>query len=212
MLTMASDDWAMHTLASGTLENLLFEDPLPVGLSLLVVALVLGFLSIQQGSAKLKKVAAGALTLCVLVFILATIVTTSRESVIERTRTLVSYTAPLKMNEFKALVSPQVRVTVGEDASAPVFTGQDVFTHLENAVRNYPIDAQTIVQIEANSRSDDQIVCEFDIRSDSKGGRVMTRWVLTWQKQSDDQWIVTQVQWIDCPHLIGIKPSAGWLR
>lgn len=194
-----------------SIDNLLLEDPLPVGLSLLVVAAVLGFLGFQQNSAKLKKTAAGAFVLSVLTFIVAAIITTHREQVIAKTHELVSYTAPLRLNEFKSLVSPQVIVTIGEDASAPVFTGAEVFAKLDNALRNYPIDAQTVIEITAQSRTDQEVECRFDVRSDGKGGRVMTRWILTWRQQLDGSWLATHVQWIDCPHLIGIKPSAGWL-
>ncbi len=202
----------MQNIVIGSVDNLLFEDPLPVGLSLIVVAAVLGFLAFQRNSAKLKKVAAGAFVLSVLIFVIASLITTSREQVIARTRELVSHTAPLRMSEFKSLVSPQVTVTIGEDAGAPVFTGAEVFTKLDNALRNHPIDAQTVIEITAQSRTHQVVECRFDVRSDGKGGRVMTRWILTWRQQLDGTWLATQVQWIDCPHLIGIKPSAGWLR
>ena len=202
----------MNTFAAGTIENLLFEDPLPLGLSLIVIAAVLTFLAIQQGSAKLKKIAGGAFLLAVVIFILASLITTGREHIIERTKKLVSHTAPLSMDDFKSLVSPQVIVTVGTDASAPTFTGSEVFSKLEQAVRNYPISEQHVLEIDAQMRTGEDALCQFEIRSDAKAGRVITRWVLTWRKQTDNAWQVTTVQWIDSPHPLGLKPNAGWLR
>ena len=56
-------------------------------------------------------------------------------------------------------------------------------------------------------------MCTFDVRTDIRGGgRFVTRWVLTWRKEGDGPWRVTEVRWINVEHLLGVKPDVNWLR
>ncbi len=202
----------MQLATSPLWQNLLLEDPWPVGLVLFILAGVLGFVGMQQGSGRLKKIAGAAALGAVIVFLLAGLITTTRERIIEQTRTLVGHTAPLDLAAFKAMVSPQVTVLVGEGSSDPLFTGDQVFARLERALGNYPIQNQSILAIDASLRGDDFALCQFDVRSDAVRGRVTTRWLLTWKKQTDGAWQVITVQWLDSPGLIGLKADSQWLR
>ena len=201
------------TLASSPiLQNLLLEDPWPLGLTLIVITCVLLFLSSLRGDKKILRFAGITALLAVALFVISSMVETTREHIIARTEKLISRTAPLDIAAFKAMVSPRVIVTVGDDASAPTLTGEEVFSRLEKSVQSYPIKEQSIIEIDAELRPSDFAICQFDVRSDGQGGRVMTRWLLTWQKQTDGAWQVTAVQWLDCPGIIGLKPGVQWLR
>ena len=201
------------TLATSPLiQNLLLEDPWPLGLMLIVIACVLLFLSSQRGDKKLLRLAGLAALLAIALFVISSMIETTREHIISQTEKLIAHTAPLDVAAFKALVSPRVIVTVGDDSSAPTLTGEEVFTRLEKSVQSYPIKEQSIIEIDAELRPGDFAICQFDVRSDGHGGRVMTRWLLTWQQQPTGDWLVTQVQWLDCPGIIGLKPGVQWLR
>ena len=90
---------------------------------------------------------------------------------------------------------------------------QDVFDSLEKTVEGRPLEAQTIIDIDADVKADDEAVSSFDLRTNLRGGGMfVTRWVLTWRRQPDGQWRVSQVRWLPSPHVIGIQPSRRYLR
>lgn len=203
----------MHLAASPLLQNLVFEDPWPLALTFIVIGAVVAFIAIQRADKRLLRFAGLALLLAAAVFLLAGLVTTTHEQVIAATEELVDYTAPLQLSAFRSMVDAKVVVTIGEAGEASPITGDEVFERLEKTVESQVIAAQTIISIDAQVPGDDDAITAFDLRTDlPAGGRFMTRWRLTWRRQGDGNWRVTAVQWLESPHLIGVKPSARWLR
>jgi len=203
----------MQLAASPLWQNLLLEDPWPLALTLLVVAAVVVFLAFQRANTRLLRFAGLAVLLAVGVFLLAKFVITTTEHILENTRKLVSYTAPLQLADFKALVDPRVVVLVEETANPEPIAGRDVFDSLEKTVESSPLEKQTIVAIEADVKSDDEAVSSFDVRTNLRGGGMfITRWTLTWRRQGDNAWRVVEVRWLPCPHPVGVQPSRRYLR
>ncbi len=207
------DHPGMLIASSPLWQNLLLEDPWPLALTFAVVAGVLVFLGIQRADKRLLRLAGIAAVLAAGVFILAGTVTTTRETILAATEKLVGHTAPLDVPAFRAMVDPQVIVTVESARGAQSLAGDAVFSRLESTVKSTAIEKQTTLAIDAELRGKDHAVSSFDVRTDVRGGpRFITRWVLTWRRQADGDWRVTEVRWLNPEHMLGVKPDINLLR
>lgn len=193
-------------------EHYLLENPWPLALALLAVALVLivvGRRRAQRGPrrgatllALLTFITAGA------VFVTATLVETPREQMIAATRRLIGHTSPLQSAAFQAMLHAKATLTVESDE--PPLAADQIVIRLDRVVRKYPIQSQSIQSITAESRGDMQGQTLLDLQTETAIGPRNTRWLLSWVRQ-DGQWQVLDVKWLPSGGLLGVKPSMGMI-
>lgn len=188
------------------LEHLLFENPWPAIAALGAVGLALLWLG--RSRAKPRQLAIGGVLIALagLFFILANLVTTTREQGIEQTRQLVAAVTPLQMNVIRSLLDDRVTLLANDEMRG----GAAVQLALEATSNGqFGLESHAIKQIDAEAASNDHVRVQFDVLTKAKLGRVITRWLLDWRRAGEDHpWKVVAIEWLpsdDTP--IGMKPS-----
>ena len=190
-------------------EHLLLENPWPVGLTCAAAAIGALWLGRQRMQAKLKVAGLVLLLVAATVFVVANLVTTSREHITVATRALIQSTAPLDLSTFRSHLHSSA-VLQGPQGE-PWIHGDKIFEGLERAVKRFPFEGQVVLSLEAEAGNEGPARTLVDIRTDTKTNPVVTRWLLSWVKQNDGRWQVVSVQWLDSPHLLGFKPQRAWV-
>lgn len=192
------------------LEHLLFENPWPAMAA--SAAIGIGMLWLGRSRAKPRQMAAGAIliALAAFLFLLANLVTTTREEAVAQTQKLVAAVTPLQMNEIRSLLDEQVALSAGDEMRG----GGAVLSAVEATSNGrFGLQSHTIKQIDAEATSSDHVRVQFDVLTVAKNGRMITRWLLDWRRADADQpWKVVAIEWLPSDDtMIGMKPDLSYV-
>ena len=195
---------------SRSLTNLFLEDPLMPSLALLGVAIVLAIVARQQNRPRLMAGSAIALVLAVGVWVLATAVTTDRETVMQHTRELVLATAPLDTNTLNTFIDPNATLR-GPDGT--VWLEHESFRlALALAIKRWAVKSQAVRGLQAGVDDRGNAVTRFEARTTFEQGTglpVRTVWQLQWRQDPEGNWRVIDIQWLEFQDR---EPSEGMWR
>ncbi len=178
-------------------QSLLLEEPLPLVIALLAMAVVLRVMASRKRDGRLNYAALGALALAAGVFVLAHLVVTDREAIIARTEALVAATAPLDAATLGDVLARGAIVT-GPHGQPFLDAGQ-INAELERTLQRFPIESHAVRGLAAQSTSGTRgqsiVGLSTQARTDY-GLPVRTEWGLFWQKESDGAWRVIEIRWL----------------
>jgi hypothetical protein len=161
----------------------LFDTPWWILAGLLVAAIALFVAGNNRQDAALKRLAAAAVGLAVVLFAVSYFVDTPKEVVAKRTRALVSAVENRDAKALEQLLHPAAHfVSLGKS---------DIVRIASKAMDTYRIKDVRIASMDVRSTGD-TIVAVFQVGSNVEvqgfGGNVPTQWQITWEKLGD-QWL-----------------------
>jgi len=191
-------------------ENLLLENPWPLALTLVVVAMGLLWHGVTRDDKRARRLSPVAALAAVAIWTAATFTTTTRETLIDRTEQLVRATQPPRdVATLTALFDPQARV-LGASGDLWMQSGDKVAAELARSCDTFDVQGHWLRMQGADMTGPDRGRSLFVINTSLGGtfaGRpVRTEWLVTWKQASDGQWRVLTVQWLD---LQGSDPPPG---
>ena len=176
---------------------LLFEQPWPLVIVLLVSAVLLRHAARQRNQPRMGHVGFGLAVAAGAVFALAWLVTTDREMLERQTREVVAATeSPTDLATLDRLLSPDAVLTgpgneIWMEMSA-------IRRQLEQLGERFPIEQQVIRDIGAQVIDARRGRSAFDLRTYSPhqpGVPYRSVWTLHWHRQDNGDWQIVQVQW-----------------
>jgi hypothetical protein len=188
----------MNVAPPPTLQYLLFEQPLPLVIALIAVAVVLRLLARRRPDRRLDRGALIAILAAIAVFVTAGAVTTDHERILQNTRQLVLATAPLDLQTVDQYIEPHATLS-GPDGSTWMHY-QQIRQRLPSVLQRFAVTGQRLRQTAAELHSPTWAVSVAEVSTyldEATGLPVRTVWALTWQKDTDEQWRVNNVRWIE---------------
>jgi len=201
------------------IDRVLFENYWP-GLVLFgTLAIVIGFRALQLRSrragaaAALLAVSAGAIVP------LTYAVTTTREALIDRTRTLVeTVMPPLATDELTQLLTEDAIVGIASAPDDPVASGRDELVNMaQRAHRRYEFENWSYSRLEARAIDADRgqsflrlgtnLVMSDGVAAGT-AFPVTSEWLIHWTRTKDGPWHVSRVE---CVKIAGRDPGRGEL-
>ncbi|MCK4872239.1 MAG: hypothetical protein KAS72_05905 [Phycisphaerales bacterium] len=201
-LTLQIMDYLAQTLVPDlakppALVHYTLENPVPVGVGLLALAVILLFAANRLG--RLRKglpIVGGVLAISVLIFVLAAVIETGRERVTDRTRALIDL------------------IALGDDAKVGLILSEDVSFHIGRYPRMHR--KKLILRLIRHVRARDLIASHSvrDVRAEQSsptrattqvlvhavttysGIPTPTWWQIQWQREPDGAWRVTEMHWL----------------
>ncbi len=190
------------------LPYLVLEEPWMLMLTLAGVGVVLWVIGGQRASRRLRWASLGLIASSGGVYVLATVVQTDRERLITATQSLVEATAPLDASTIRSRLGPHATLS-GPDGD-PWLPAGELLDELESALRRYEVEEHRIASVgaEAGDRVGRSVLDLRTTMEDSvyAGLPVRTVWVLTWTREPDGRWRVSDLRWMQ---VNGQRPNAG---
>jgi hypothetical protein len=191
-------------------ENLLLENPWPLALTLVVVAMGLLWHGITRDDKRARRLSPVAAVAAVAIWTTATFTTTTREILIDRTEQLVRATQPPRdVATLTALFDPQARV-LGARGDLWMRSGDKVARELARSCDLFDVRGHWLrmrgAEVTGPDRGRTRFVVNTSLGGAFAGRPVRTQWLLTWKQASDGQWYISTVQWLD---LQGGDPPQG---
>jgi len=178
-------------------ENLLLERPWPVVIALGWAAAVLAVAAYRRLSRRLAWAAIAAILLALTVGLLAWLVETDRESLIERTRQLVAHTTPLDVQKVNACFDSHASL-IGPGGEVWL-THDTMLLSLKSAAKRRALHQQNIRRLAAEILNADRGRTELALTTwvgEQGEFPIPTTWLLTWQRGTDGQWRIVTIQWL----------------
>jgi len=145
------------------------------------------------------------------VYLLATVVQTDRERLMAATGSLVEATAPLDVATLRSHLGPHATLS-GPDGDPWLPAGR-LLDELESALQRYEVKEHRIASLgaEAGDRVGRSVLDLRTTMEDSvyAGLPVRTVWMLTWTREADGGWRVSDLRWME---INGQRPNAGSWR
>lgn len=185
-------------------QNLLFEQPWPLAVLLLVVGVVLRTVGRRTGRRGLRRAALVSVLLAAGGVALAYFVETGREAVRRHTLGLVDAVEPLDADRVSALLADNVRVT-GPRGRVMVESGE-VRRRLASANRRYSVASHRVRALDVWAAGDEGRAM-LALYSQINASPSLTRWGLRWEKQGGT-WRITEIRWLSYQ---GREPPVGAL-
>lgn len=193
------------------LEYLLFEQPWPLAVALVGVAVMLRVLGRRRRVAWFNYVAVVVLAGAVALVLVARHVETVGERIIQRTYDLVAATSPLDFDTLNDILMPDATLT-GPDGSIWLMREQ-IENELSWADGAYGIGEQRIVLVgaETDASDPDHSVSRFELRTvpEEVGTPIRSVWTIYWVRDDGGQWRVEIIRWLEFQ---GRLPTDSLLR
>ncbi|MCC7204809.1 MAG: hypothetical protein IT441_06990 [Phycisphaeraceae bacterium] len=195
------------------------ENPWPIAAVAALIAGTLMWLNRQVGRRSLAWTALGVVLIgCLGTPLLAVLVHTSREQLIDRTRQLVRAAGPVNPGTLRSIFDPQA-VLLGPDGDAWLTVPQ-MLRVIDTLDQRYTIARHKLDILAAGTTGPDVGLCQIDLvshftRGPAPGRPMRTRWQLTWRRDpsgSEGQptpWRLTRVQWLKHPAADAVQPQMG---
>jgi hypothetical protein len=207
-------DWPAPDL----LPYLFFENPWPIASVAGVIGLVLLIAAVRQRSRLMGFVGLDVIGLAVVVVVLASMVDSTREKLIERTKALAHAAAPqLDTEALDELFAPSVAFYVGP-ADRIHENVREVLELADRAHRRYTFKSMTVQSVDARRTAEQTAESFLSVSTTLAGqddsvmamfgeGAFQTGWLFHW-KQHDGRWKVHRITWMQ---FRGQEPAASLL-
>ncbi len=170
---------------------LLFENPWPAAVCLVAVAVTLFMVGRRTERPRQQAAAAVPLLLAVAIPVLATVVTTQREALKQRTREMIEAAVPpVDREALEGLLADNVRFF---DMSK-----SEILAAAERAADQYSVSGYGLRYLKALPVNAKHGRTRFAIFTHLEGGvyrgPVPSKWTLKWQRE-ERAWRVTRIEW-----------------
>ena len=192
------------------LERLLFESPFLLAAGLFVAGLVAVFSFRNAGKGRAGVIALGVcVLLCVGVFLSATLVTTDRETLLEKQDALVSSVATADTDALDRLLSPDARMpSVNLSLLSGGLKRQQILTTIAATTGGaYPVEDYAILERQAVIDGANSARTQIHVRVESSaGGPTLTWFRIGWRLDHDRGWEAVEIEPI---FISGVLPYKG---
>ncbi|HSI35779.1 MAG: nuclear transport factor 2 family protein [Phycisphaerae bacterium] len=182
----------------------LFDTPWWLLAGLAVAAIALFVAGNNRQDAALKRLAAAALGLAVVLFAVSYFVDTPKEVVAKRTRELVSVVEKKEWDAFGRMLRP--------DAHLRHLGKQSLIDFAKDKSNRYNVRDARVTSMDVRSTGD-TIIAVFDVDATVEvhgaGGSPKTTWQVTWVK-TDNQWLIQAIDALNIPFMDLGTLLSGW--
>ena len=181
--------------SSGLITRYVLENPWPLGIALVLLAIVLAWVAVRQGRSSTYAVAAAAILLGIIVLSVGTAITTPGEHGKRITTMLVDKVVENDLTEAAAaLFDDSATLSFG----SPNNPGLDIeyIRSMIDSVPAYKIHSNTIRMLDGFSESSDSAIVHLGCFTETDFGYAPTTWILRVERQDDGQWLITKVTWM----------------
>jgi len=182
--------------------SMLFEQPLPLIVVCLVIAMGLTVAAMRRRKPALLAAGGVMFGLAALVSVLGVAVQTDRETLIDETRALITSATPLDAAALKQVIDPSATVR-GPDGRVYVGAG-DILPELEKIDGRFGDLDHRITDLAAQAFANGEGVTQFDLRTRWNDRPLLTRWRVGWRKDAAGDFKITRIDWLE--HPLGVRP------
>jgi hypothetical protein len=129
------------------------------------------------------------------VYLLSRIVTTGREAMTARSRTLVESTQPPDLAGFRGHFAPTATL-VRADGSHLMDAPMIVAT-VERILQQYRVSDHEIQKLDAEDFGNGRGETDLVVRTRASDIPVWNRFAITWTRNADGQWVVSKIRWVE---------------
>ena len=170
-----------------------FENPWLLCIGLLTLAAAMALIGYRQARRGPMIAGAAALVLAGIVLLVALMVTTDRERMVQRTRSLVKAAiVPVDLGEFREILSRDVEL-FGRGY-------EQIIDTLDRSTHRWRVRQAYITRLKVHQSDENrgQTYLSVVTRLDTSigGGSAQTRWLLHWRKEADGAWRITRIEWV----------------
>ncbi len=180
--------------AVGWVTRFLFENPYPVGVTLLLVAAAMAWRGMREGRANVLKAAIVVAPLGGAVLLTGALVTTSGEHAKRVTRDLVDAAVASNVSAAMKCLASDATLSFGSPKN-PSFDVNSIQQRLQRVLPRYQIKSNRITMLKGYSESWDaavvHLVCWTEVEQGF--GPMISSWVLRVEHQPDGWWEVTHL-------------------
>ena len=194
----------------GLVTRYIFENPFPLGVGLVLLAVILAWLGMRDGRADRVRVASVPLLLGAAVLIAGFAVVTAGEHARSVTRKLVAAAVANDLTGAARLVAPDATVHFGSTRNIGLDRNA-IFDGLARLADTYAIQDNTITMLRGYTQSRDAATVHLACWTSAGdyGGYTPSQWVLQVERQDDGTW---QASRITCISVSGQAPPVNWIR
>jgi hypothetical protein len=187
----------------------IFENPYPLGVGLLILGVIIGWLGLREGRADRVRAAGAPLLLGAAALVTGFVVVTAGERAKSVTRDLVAAAVANDLTGASALVAPDATVHFGSTRNLGLDRNA-IIDGLSRLSASYAIEDNRITMLKAYTESRERATVHLACWTSTVnyGGYTPSQWVLEVERQSDGTW---QVSRITCISISGQAPPASWI-
>ncbi len=177
------------------IDRFLFENPWPLSIILLLIAVVILYVAVTQGNTKRLLFGFGALTLAIGIWLLAFFTTTPAEHGERITREFVQHAVAGDSAQAMLLFGPGATMAVGRPDNVG-FALAWIRLRLQSLSGDYPIRANYITGLDAYSKNSEQAVVHLHcLTTFDTAYTVPTKssWVIFVDRQPDGTWKISRL-------------------
>lgn len=177
------------------IDRFFLENPWPIAVTLLLIALVLLYSAVGRGSTKRLAAGFGVLVLAVGVFLLASFVSTPAEHGERVTQAFVADVVVAQPTQAAQHLSADADLAVGSTDN-PGMALSWIRDRLTLLTGQYPIRDNYITQLDAYTKNSEQAVIHLTCLTTfdtAFAGPTKTSWVLFVNRQTDGTWKIRRI-------------------
>jgi hypothetical protein len=207
LIDLNGEDSAMPPPDSSLVTRYVLENPWPLGLSLLAIAVWLGWTGLREGLMPRLRAAAILGGIGSAVLALGALITTAGERAKSVTRQLVDTVVNQGAGAAAPFFADDAVLVVGSPSN-PGIGGGVIQSQLIPAASRYHIDSNTVTSLKGYTESSGSGVAHLASLTSVQGFTTASRWVLHVQEQADGQWKITR---LTCVSINNQTPSTELL-
>jgi ketosteroid isomerase-like protein len=190
----------------GLLTRYVLENPYPLGLLLLALAVGFAWTGLRSGHRQRLPIAGILAAVGVAVLLTGALVVTSGERARRVTLALVDAAVAADVSGAAAMFADDATLSLGSPAN-PAFPRDDIERRIENLDGKYRIEFNQVTMLQSYTEARDRATVHLGCRTTLRRGfgPTPTRWVLRIERQADGTWKVARVTWIS---IAGHSPAS----
>ncbi len=192
----------------GVLTRYVLENPYPLGVLLLALALGLLWTAVRGEQRQRLPLAGGLAGAGVVVLLVGTFVITSGERAAALTLTLVDAAVTADIQRARSLFADDATMSFGR-SSNPSHGRVEIDRRVDRLQDRYRVASNRIMSLEAETKSRERavVVLACSTQLEQGFGPIITRWELEVERQPDGTWKIAHVTW---ESLNGQTPSTKY--
>lgn len=193
-----------------TLTKLLFEDPGPLVILFIAVGVILRIVSHRGSDRRMARISVASLIAAIVVSVIAWLVTTDREAIMDHTEQLVAAAGPIDTAALQRLIAPNAAML---DDRGNLITTADVQTIALNLeTRNVATNSVRSLSAvdEGRGAGKSHLSVSTQIENEHFANYPQrTRWSIEWRQEPDGTWRAVTFQWLEWN---GQPPPTGFIQ
>lgn len=196
---------------TGFIEGWILDNPWPLTIMVMLAAITLIVAAFQRDDTRLLKIALGVGGVALVVLAIGLLVETAGESARQRTRDFVQAAVDGRVDDMMDTLDRDATLHVAR-VQNPGYPRSTLENALDGLRARHRIEENAITVLDSAESPDGTVWVELACmtRTNSTGGWVPSRWILEWDRNQDDEWLIRS---ITAMKIAGTVPrDAGILR